>query len=92
MHASPQEDHHLDWLDAVRTRKAPITNAEIGHRSCSACLVAHIAMRVKGELRWDAKAERFLNSEAANAMLSREQRAPYGSLSVLRKAGMGGSA
>ncbi|MDZ7639691.1 MAG: hypothetical protein U5J83_15810 [Bryobacterales bacterium] len=92
LHASPQEDHHLDWLDAVRTRKAPITNAEIGHRSCSACLVAHIAMRVKGELRWDAKAERFLNSEAANAMLSREQRAPYGSLSVLRKAGMGGSA
>jgi hypothetical protein len=92
LHASPREDHHLDWLESIRTRKAPATNAEIGHRSCSACLVAHIAMQVKGELQWDARAERFTNSEEANTHLRREQRAPYGTWGVLKKAGMGESA
>ncbi|MCL4782651.1 MAG: Gfo/Idh/MocA family oxidoreductase [Bryobacterales bacterium] len=92
LHASPQEDHHLDWLTSVRTRKPPATNAEIGHRSCSACLVAHIAMQVPGELQWDAAAERFTNSEEANSHLRREQRAPYGTKAVLKKAGMDASA
>ncbi|MCC7341711.1 MAG: Gfo/Idh/MocA family oxidoreductase [Bryobacterales bacterium] len=92
LHASPQDDHHLDWLKSVRTRKPPATNAEIGHRSCSACLVAHIAMQVKGELQWDARTERFTNSEEANTHLRREQRAPYGTWAVLKKAGMGESA
>ena len=92
LHASPQEDHHLDWLTSVRTRKPPATNAEIGHRSCSACLVAHIAMQVPGELRWDAAAERFTNSEEANGHLRREQRSPYGTKEVLKKAGMDASA
>jgi predicted dehydrogenase len=92
LHASPQQDHHLDWLESVRTRKAPITNAEIGHRSCSACLIAHIGMRLKRELKWDAKAERFVNDDEANRLLRREQRGPYGSLQVLKNAGMSGSA
>ena len=92
LHESPRQDHHLDWLESVRTRKAPATNAEIGHRSCSACLVAHIAMRLKRELKWDPAKERFENDDEANRMLSREQRTPYGSLAVLKKAGMAGSA
>jgi len=32
-------DHHLNWLKAIRTRQQPITNAEIAYRSCSACLL-----------------------------------------------------
>lgn len=87
LHASPREDHHLDWLESVRTRRPPATNAEIGHRSCSACLVAHIAMQVKGELRWDARSERFTNSDEANGHLGREQRAPYGTKAVIERSG-----
>jgi predicted dehydrogenase len=79
LHASPNNDHHLDWLESVRSRKAPATNAEVGHRSCSACLVAWIAMRTGRVLAWDAAAEKFTNDDAANAMLSRPQRSPYGS-------------
>lgn len=88
LHASPRNDHHRDWLEAVRSRKQPVTNAEVGHRSCTACLLGHIAMRVKGDLEWDSGAERFRNSEEANRMLAREQRAPYGSRYVLQKAGL----
>jgi predicted dehydrogenase len=88
LHASPRNDHHRDWLEAIRSRKQPVTNAEVGHRSCTACLLGHIAMRVKGQLKWDATAERFTNSDEANRMLARPQRAPYGTHAVLKKAGI----
>jgi predicted dehydrogenase len=78
LHASPQNDHHLDWLTSIRTRQEPVAPAEVGHRSCTACLVSHAAMRLGRTLKWDPKAERFLNDDEANRMLSRKQRAPYG--------------
>ena len=79
LHASPRNDHHLDWLMAIKDKRAPIAPAEEGHRSCSACLVSHIAMRVGRELKWDPATERFLNDEEANKLLARPQRPPYGS-------------
>jgi hypothetical protein len=78
LHASPNNDHHLDWLTSIKTRQKPATTAEIGHRSCSACLVAHAAMKLKKPLKWDAARENFGKDEAANALPSRKQRAPYG--------------
>jgi predicted dehydrogenase len=85
LHASPKNDHHLDWLMSIRSRKDPAAPAEVGHRSCSACLVAHIAMRLGRTLKWDPEKERFLNDEQANGMLARPQRAPYGTDAVVRK-------
>ena len=35
-------------------------------------------MRLGRGLKWDPKTERFLGNEEANQMLSRKQRAPYG--------------
>jgi predicted dehydrogenase len=78
LHTSPKNDHHLDWLISVRTRKAPAAPAEAGHRACTACLVSHAAMRLHRTLRWDPDAERFLNDAQANAMLARAQRSPFG--------------
>lgn len=78
LHASPNNDHHLDWLRAVRSRQPAVTSAEAGHRSCSVCLIAHIAMKLGKTLRWDPVAERFSDSEEANQLLALPQRAPYG--------------
>jgi predicted dehydrogenase len=78
LHLSPKNDHHLDWLTSIRTRQAPAAPAEDGHRSCSACLIAHAAMKIGKPLTWDPQAERFTDSDAANAMLQRPQRTPYG--------------
>jgi predicted dehydrogenase len=71
-------DHHGNWLDCVRSRQQPIAPVEVAHRSCSACLLHHIAMKTKRKLFWDPAKERFKNDEEANAMLSRPQRSPYG--------------
>jgi hypothetical protein len=78
LHHSPNNDHHLDWLLSIGTRKPPAAPAEVGHRSCSACLLAHASMKLGRELTWDPEAERFVNDEEADRMLSRPQRAPYG--------------
>jgi hypothetical protein len=83
LHASPKNDHHLDWLTAVKTRKAPVTDAEVGHRSCTACLVTHAAMKLNRRLTWDPAKEQFGEAEA-NKLLARDQRAPYGSTRVKR--------
>lgn len=84
LHSSPGNDHHLDWLTSIRSRKEPSAPAEVGHRSCSACLIAHAAMKLERPLKWDPKLERFTDSEA-NGLLSRPQRAPYGTGAVLAK-------
>jgi len=39
--------------------------------------IALIAYKTQTHLQWDAAAERFTNSDAANALLSYEYRAPW---------------
>ncbi|HSH19257.1 MAG TPA: Gfo/Idh/MocA family oxidoreductase [Draconibacterium sp.] len=72
------DEQHGNWLDCIKSRKAPISDVEIGHRACSVCLVSHIAMHVPGILKWNPDTERFLDNDLANSMLSRPQRYPYG--------------
>jgi predicted dehydrogenase len=85
LHKSPKNDHHLDWLTSIKTRQQPASPAEIGHRSCSACLIAHTAMKLGRPVKWDPSSERYLKDDAANELLSRPQRAPYGTKHVLAR-------
>ena len=77
IHLYKSAEQHGNWLECVRSRQEPIAPVEIGHRACSTCLLHHIAMKTKRRLHWDPVKERFQNDDAANAMLSRPQRAPY---------------
>lgn len=77
IHLYESRDHHVNWLDCVRSRQPTIAPAEVAHRSCSTCLLHHIAMKTKRKLHWDPRRERFVNDDEANAMLSRPQRWPY---------------
>jgi predicted dehydrogenase len=70
-------DHHGNWLESIRTGKRNITPAEVAHRSCTACLLQHIAMKLNRKLYWDPVSERFRNDDEANAMVSRPHRPPY---------------
>jgi len=78
IHLYESKDHHGNWLECIRSRKPPIAPVEVAHRSCSTCLLHHIAMKTKRKLSWDPLRERFKNDDEANAMLSRPQRWPYG--------------
>ncbi len=78
IHLYKSPEQHENWLDSIRTRKQPVAPAEIAHRSCSACLLSHISMKLNRKLFWDPEAERFLNDDEANKVISRPQRFPYG--------------
>jgi predicted dehydrogenase len=77
VHLYVSDEQHGNWLDCIRSRRQPIAPVEVGHRTCSACLVGHIAMKLERKLQWDPAAERFKNDETANALLSRPMRAPW---------------
>jgi predicted dehydrogenase len=72
------EDHHLNWLQSIQTRQPAVTTVEEAHRSTSGCIIGWIAMKLGRKLRWDPRKEVFIGDAEANAMLSRAQRAPYG--------------
>ncbi|MFO0798750.1 MAG: Gfo/Idh/MocA family oxidoreductase [Gemmataceae bacterium] len=70
-------NHHQNWLECVRSRRGPICEAEIGHRSATVCHLGNIALRTRRKITWDATKEQIVGDAAANAMLTRPYRAPY---------------
>jgi myo-inositol 2-dehydrogenase / D-chiro-inositol 1-dehydrogenase len=72
------DDQHGNWLDCIKSRKAPISPVDMGHRACSVCLITHISMKLGRKVIWNPDKEIFVNDNEANAMLSRPQRKPYG--------------
>lgn len=71
------DDHMGNFFDCLRSRKAPICEAEIGHRSASICHLGVIALRLGRKLKWDARAERFVADKEADQWLAREMRKPW---------------
>ena len=69
--------HHRNFLDCVKTRRTPISDAEVSHRSVTTCHAGNICLRLGRKLRWDPKNERFLNDATANRMLARATRSPW---------------
>lgn len=69
--------HARNFLDCVKSRAKCNCDPETGHRSTSATQIANIAHRLGLVLKWDAKTERFTNSDEANKMLEYTYRAPY---------------
>jgi predicted dehydrogenase len=76
-HFMVSTNHHMNWLESIRDNKQPIAPVEEAHRSCSTCLLHHIAMKLDRKVYWDPKKEQFKNDDEANRMLSRPQRKEY---------------
>lgn len=74
-------NHMANFLQCCRTRRQPICNVNVGHRSCSVCHLGTIATRFfpGQQLRWNPQDERFVGerAEAANTHLGRTYRAPW---------------
>ena len=78
----PQGDHNTNhirnFLECIKSRKLPISDVEIGHRSTSAAHLGNIAFRTRSRLSWDAATETLRNaSPEARAMLTRTYRKPW---------------
>jgi predicted dehydrogenase len=69
--------HMQDWLDSMRSRKMPLADVEIGHRSISVCHIANITRQLGRKLRWNPETERFTGDAEANDYLVRTRRKGY---------------
>jgi predicted dehydrogenase len=69
--------HARNFIDCVKSRAKCNCSIEDGYLSTSATQLANISLKVRAQLDWDAKAERFTNNEKANQYLGYEYRKPY---------------
>ena len=77
IHLYNSRDHKQDFLDCIKSRKQPVANAEVGHRSSSLCHLGNISMLLGRPLKWDPKKEKFINDAAADQMITRPMRSPW---------------
>jgi predicted dehydrogenase len=70
-------NHMGNFFDCLRSRKAPVCDVEIGHRSASVCHLGVIALRLGRKLNWDPDKEEFSDDREANGYLAREMRKPW---------------
>ena len=70
-------DHMGNFFECVKSRKAPIADVEIGHRSVSVCHLGSIALRLGRKLQWDPQKELFVGDDEANRYVARAQRKPW---------------
>jgi predicted dehydrogenase len=69
--------HLQNWLDCIKTRKKPIADVEIGHRSISICHLVNITRRIGRPLKWDPAEEKFLGDDEANKLVDLPRRKGY---------------
>jgi hypothetical protein len=69
--------HVRNFLDCVKSRRQPVANAVVMHRTMTAVHAANICMWLQRNLRFDPVREEFVNDAEANRMRQRAMRAPY---------------
>jgi predicted dehydrogenase len=69
--------HVANFVDCVRTRKEPNASAEVAHLSCALIHLGEIGNRLRRVVEFDPKSETIPGDAEANAMLTKEYRAPW---------------
>lgn len=69
--------HMQDWLDCMRSRKTPLADVEIGHRSISVCHLVNITRQLGRKLNWNPESETFTGDAEANDYVNRPRRKGY---------------
>lgn len=77
VHLEVSDNHYGNWLDCIRSRKLPICDVEIGHRSATVCHLGNIAIRAGRAIRWDPEREAIVGDDEAAAMVARPYRTPW---------------
>ena len=70
-------DHMGNWIDCIKTRKRPIADVEIGHRSTTVCHLGNIARWLGRKVKWDPEKEEFIGDAEANKLRDRVRRKPW---------------
>ena len=69
--------HADDWFQALRDRRRPTCDVEVGARSAAICHLLNLAYRHRRALDWDPAAWRFVDDDEANGWLDVKRRAGF---------------
>lgn len=69
--------HHQNWLECIKSRKLPICDVAIGHRSATVCHLGNISIRTGKKLKWDPVQEKIIGDAEAAKMADKPYRAPW---------------
>jgi predicted dehydrogenase len=70
-------EHHQNWLECIKSRKLPICDVAIGHRSATVCHLGNIAIRTGRKIQWDPVKERIVGDADAAKLTTKKYRAPW---------------
>ena len=70
-------NHHQNWFDCIKSRKLPICDVEIGHRSATVCHLGNLAVRLGRTIKWDPAKQEIIGDAEAASHLHYEYRAPW---------------
>jgi hypothetical protein len=69
--------HFRNFLDCIKTRRAPVAPAETALRSATPAYLGLISILTGRTIRWDPRKEKIVGDEAAERYLSRPMRSPW---------------
>jgi hypothetical protein len=67
-------NHTANFIEAMRSRKQPISDVWSHNRMLEICHLSNIAMRLNRELSWDPVKREIIGDNQANSFLARENR------------------
>ncbi|MBE7499852.1 MAG: Gfo/Idh/MocA family oxidoreductase [Verrucomicrobiales bacterium] len=71
------KDHHQNWFDAIKSRKPPICDVTVGHRSATVCHLGNIAVQTGTPIRWDPVKEEIVGAPVKVKQFAYEYRQPW---------------
>jgi predicted dehydrogenase len=71
------ENHTENFIQAMKSRKQPISDVWSHNRMLEICHLSNIAMRLNRPLSWDASKREIVGDAQANSFLARENRKGY---------------
>ena len=71
------DKHYRAFIDAVKSRNDPNTPIEVGHSSCTFCILGNIAMELGRPIVWNPIVEKFRNDPEATKLLHYDYRPGY---------------
>jgi glucose-fructose oxidoreductase len=77
VHLPESDNHAANFLQAVKTRQAPVSNIDDAVHSDTISQVCDIAIRCRRKLVWDPVKEEFIGDEDASRRRSRAYRPPW---------------
>lgn len=69
--------HVRNFFDCVKSRRQPIANPVVMHRSMTTVHAANICMWLRRDMRYDPVKEAFINDDEANRLRARAMREPW---------------